>query len=114
MAMEALETEVYRTDEFDEWLLGLKDTKAIAKITARIDRLQHGNPGDASSVGEGVVEMRIHYGPGYRVYFVQHGRVIVVLLCGGTKASQKDDIKTAHLLAAGVKETFDGSKANSV
>lgn len=107
--MEAIETEVYRTEAFNEWLAGLKDPRAVAKITARIDRLQLGNPGDAAPVGEGVSEMRIHYGPGYRVYFVQHGPILVVLLCGGNKASQDGDIKIAKEMAAEVKEQFNGS-----
>ena len=102
--MQAIETEVYRTDVFDAWLAGLKDFRAVAKITTRIDRLQLGNPGDACPVGEGVVEMRIHYGPGYRVYFVQHGRVVVVLLCGGTKGSQESDIKAAKEIARQLKD----------
>lgn len=107
--MEAIETEVYRTEAFDEWLSALRDPRAVAKITARIDRLQSGNPGDASSVGESVIEMRIHYGPGYRVYYVQHGRVVVVLLCGGTKATQSDDIKIAKAMAVEVKDQLNGT-----
>lgn len=107
--MEAIETEIYRTEGFDAWLSDLKDPRAIAKITSRIDRLQLGNPGDAAPVGEGVVEMRIHHGPGYRVYYVQHGRIVVVLLCGGTKATQSDDIKIAKALAAEVKVQFNGA-----
>lgn len=102
--MQAIETEVYRTDEFDEWLSALKDTRAAAKIAARIDRLQHGNPGDTEPVGEGVVEMRIHYGPGYRVYYVTQGRLIVVLLSGGTKGTQEADIKFAKELARQLKD----------
>lgn len=107
--MEAIETEVYRTEAFDQWLAGLRDLKAVAKITARIDRLQLGNPGDAAPVGDGVVELRIHYGPGYRVYFVRHGHILVVLLCGGTKATQDGDIKIAKEMAAEVKDQLNGS-----
>ena len=107
--MAAIEIEVYRTEQFDEWLSSLRDSRAVAKITARIDRLQHGNPGDSEPVGSGVSEMRIHYGPGYRVYYIQHGRFVVVLLCGGTKANQQDNIKTAITLADEVKDEFDGS-----
>lgn len=102
--MQAIETEVYRTDEFDAWLSALRDTRAVAKITTRIDRLQHGNPGDSEPVGEGVVEMRIHYGPGYRVYYVKQGHLVVVLLSGGTKGTQQDDIKFAKELARQLKD----------
>ena len=102
------ETEVLRTEEFDVWLGGLRDQKAVAKITARIDRLQHGNPGDVEPVGEGVSEMRIHYGPGYRVYFMQQGAVLVILLCGGKKSSQKGDIKIAKAMANEIRDTQNG------
>lgn len=74
------------------------------KILARIDRLALGNPGDVAPVGEGVSEMRIHYGPGYRVYFVQRGEEVVVLLCGGDKASQSADIAEAKKLAANLED----------
>lgn len=102
------EIEVYRTEEFDAWLGGLRDQRAVAKITTRIDRLQFGNPGDVEPVGEGVSEMRIHYGPGYRVYFTQQGNVVVILLCGGDKSSQKSDIKIAKALAAEIKDASNG------
>ncbi|MHA6731782.1 type II toxin-antitoxin system RelE/ParE family toxin [Devosia sp. A369] len=102
------EIEVYRTDVFNAWLGGLRDHKAVAKITTRIDRLQLGNPGDAEPVGEGVSEMRIHYGPGYRVYFMQQGSVVVILLCGGAKSSQKGDIKLAKALASEIKDASHG------
>lgn len=108
MDMAAIEIEVYRTESFDEWLSNLRDSRAVAKITSRIDRLQHGNPGDVSPVGEGVSEMRIHYGPGYRVYYIQHGHFIIVLLCGGSKAGQQGDIKNAISLAAKAKDEFNG------
>ena len=74
--------EVRQTEIFANWFKGLKDRRAKARVQARIDRLEMGNFGDVSPVGEGVSELRIHYGPGYRVYFVQRGLVIVVLLCG--------------------------------
>ena len=90
---------VTRTDEFSTWLKGLRDIRARAKILARIDRLELGNPGDVKSVGEGVSEMRITYGPGYRVYFVSMGSTIVVLLCGGDKSSQGRDIALAKQMA---------------
>ncbi|KKC39543.1 addiction module antitoxin RelB [Devosia epidermidihirudinis] len=102
------EIEVYRTDVFDVWLGGLRDHKAVAKITTRIDRLQLGNPGDTEPVGEGVSEMRIDYGPGYRVYFIQRGKLVVILLCGGDKSSQKGDIKSAKALAAEIKDASNG------
>jgi putative addiction module killer protein len=78
-----------------EWLAGLRDMRARAKIQARIDRLESGNAGDCEPVGEGVYELRIHYGPGYRVYFCNTGRQIVLLLCGGDKSTQQTDIKLA-------------------
>jgi putative addiction module killer protein len=77
----------------------LRDVRAVARIQIRIDRLALGNPGDVNSVGEGVSEMRVDYGPGYRVYFVQRGKTLVVLLCGGDKRSQSSDISLAKKLA---------------
>jgi putative addiction module killer protein len=78
----------------------LRDLRAKAKIAARIDRLALGNAGDAEPVGEGVSELRIHYGPGYRVYFTHRGPIVIVLLCAGDKSTQTKDIKTAKALAA--------------
>ena len=92
--------EVRKTDEFDGWLRALRDQRAVAKIASRIERLALGNPGDVRPVGEGVSEMRISYGPGYRVYFKQTGKQIVLLLCGGDKSSQDKDISRAKQLAA--------------
>jgi putative addiction module killer protein len=92
--------EVQKTDEFDEWLLGLVDQKAQAKIASRIERLGLGNPGDVKPVGEGVSEMRVAYGPGYRLYFKHTGKTIVLLLCGGDKSTQEKDIKRAKDIAA--------------
>jgi putative addiction module killer protein len=91
--------EIRQTEIFSRWLRGLADTRAKAKIAARIDRLAQGNPGDVAPVGEGVSELRIDFGPGYRVYFVARRRVVVILLCGGDKSSQTRDIKTAKELA---------------
>ena len=91
--------EVRRTTEFDQWIDGLRDRVARARIMIRIDRLALGNPGDVKPVGEGISELRIAYGPGYRVYFVQRGDVVVILLCGGDKATQSRDIARAKLLA---------------
>src|SRR3989304_5252708 len=90
---------IRQTEQFREWLESLRDTTGRAKILARIRRLELGNQGDVNSVGKGLSEMRIHHGPGYRVYFVNHGLSLVTLLCGGDKSSQKKDIKTAQELA---------------
>lgn len=84
-----------RSEEFDTWLAALKDRKGRARIVQRIRSAEHGNFGDCESVGEGVSEMRIHFGPGYRVYFTRRGAVIYLLLLGGDKSSQKRDIKRA-------------------
>ena len=91
--------EVRRTETFSDWLHRLKDANAAARIVGRIRRMEQGNPGDARSVGEGVMEMRIDYGPGYRVYYVPRGAEIVILLCGGDKRTQQQDIKRAQSLA---------------
>jgi putative addiction module killer protein len=91
--------EVRETAEFMEFIEGLVDERAQAKIAARVERLAAGNAGDVAPVGEGISEMRIHYGPGYRVYFVRKGQTIIFLLCGGDKSTQDKDIKTAKLLA---------------
>lgn len=91
--------EVRQTDVFVAWFEGLKDSAARARITARIRRLSLGNPGDVKPVGQGVSEMRIDYGPGYRVYFVQRGEALVILLCGGDKRDQSRDIARALELA---------------
>lgn len=90
---------VLTTEVFDAWFSGLKDARTKARIGARIRRAEGGNLGDCGPVGEGVSEMRIHYGPGYRVYFVQQGLEIVVLLGGGDKSTQSKDIKAALELA---------------
>ena len=91
--------EIRKTDVFSKWFDGLKDRKGKSRIQARIDRLELGHFGDTSPVGEGVSELRIFCGPGYRVYFVKHGRVCVVLLSGGDKSTQKSDIAKAKELA---------------
>ena len=93
-----------KTDLFDRWLVGLRDRQARARIEARIRRLSLGNPGDVKPVGEGLSEMRIDYGPGYRVYFMQRGPLVVLLLCGGDKSSQERDIALAKTIAAQWKE----------
>jgi putative addiction module killer protein len=90
---------IQRTDEFSLWLSELRDLEARMRILLRIDRLELGNPGDVAPVGDGVSEMRIHYGPGYRVYFARRGNALVLLLCGGDKSSQSKDIAAAKKLA---------------
>jgi len=94
--------EIRQTELFARWFAALRDARARARIQVRIDRLQIGNPGDVKAVGEGVSEMRIDYGPGYRVYFVQRGTAYVVLLAGGDKKSQERDIARALELARGL------------
>lgn len=88
-----------RTEEFDAWLAGLKNKIAKARIAHRIRSAEHGNFGDCEPVGEGVSEMRVHVGPGYRVYYTRRGEVVYLLLLGGDKSSQKRDIKRAIELA---------------
>jgi putative addiction module killer protein len=84
---------------------GLRDNQGRAKILARIDQLEDGNPGKTRSVGAGVVEMKIDFGPGYRVYYIQRGQLLILLLCGGDKSTQANDIKQAKALAAQWAET---------
>ncbi|MDH4163120.1 MAG: type II toxin-antitoxin system RelE/ParE family toxin [Nitrospirota bacterium] len=91
--------EIQKTEIFERWLTSLRDRKAAARIKSRIDRLHLGLFGDVKPVGEGVSEMRIDYGPGYRIYFVQRGRELVILLAGGDKRTQAKDIQRAHELA---------------
>jgi putative addiction module killer protein len=80
---------------FNEWLDDVRDRKAVARILARLARVRQGNPGDSKSVGEGVAELRVDYGPGYRVYFGQTGQTLIILLCGGDKRTQERDIQRA-------------------
>lgn len=91
--------EIRQTEVFSKWLRGLRDRQARARIQTRIDRLQLGLAGDVKPVGEGVSELRIDYGPGYRIYFAQRGRALVILLAGGDKRTQDTDIKKALKLA---------------
>ena len=91
--------EIRQTSEFTKWLRNLRDANARLRINQRLFRLQRGNVGDAKSVGRKVMELRIDYGPGYRVYFTQTGDTIVVLLCGGDKRTQQADIARAQKLA---------------
>lgn len=90
---------IRQTDEYARWFTALRDRQARARIDARIRRLSLGNPGDVKPVGVGVSELRIDYGPGYRVYFTQRGQALVVLLAGGDKRTQSRDIKLAQALA---------------
>jgi putative addiction module killer protein len=94
--------EIRQTAVFARWLAGLRDSRAQTRIQARIDRLEVGNPGDVKPVGQGVSEMRIDYGPRYRVYFVRRGEALVILLAGGDKRTQDRDIATAIKLARGL------------
>ncbi len=91
--------EVRKTEVYAKWLDSLRDTRARARVLVRVERLAAGNPGDVRPVGEGVSELRIDYGPGYRVYFKKQVRSIVILLAGGDKRTQSDDVKTALRLA---------------
>ena len=91
--------EIRQTETYAKWFSSLRDRQVKARIDIRIRRLSLGNPGDVKAVGEGVSELRVDYGPGYRVYFVQHGQTVVILLAGGDKRTQDRDIKTALELA---------------
>jgi putative addiction module killer protein len=91
--------EFKQTETFLRWRTHLKDERARAMIASRLDRLAFGNAGDVKPVGHGISELRIDYGPGYRLYFLRRGDEIIILLCGGDKSSQQKDIKTAKLLA---------------
>ncbi|AUN94910.1 type II toxin-antitoxin system RelE/ParE family toxin [Pseudazoarcus pumilus] len=96
--------EVIKSTAFEEWFAQLRDRHARMRIVARIRRLSLGNPGDVKPVGEGVSEMRIDHGPGYRVYFLRRGPLVVVLLCGGDKRTQGRDIADAKAIAAQWKD----------
>ena len=91
--------EVRQTETFAAWYRGLRDKQARARIQVRIDRLMLGNPGDVRPVGDGVSELRVDYGPGYRIYYVRRGSVLIVLLAGGDKRTRSRDIEAAHHLA---------------
>ncbi|MDH6100675.1 type II toxin-antitoxin system RelE/ParE family toxin [Anabaenopsis sp. FSS-46] len=91
--------EIRQTEIYFEWFSALRDRQAKARINIRIRRLSMGNPGDVKPVGQGVSELRINYGPGYRVYFIQRGETLIILLAGGDKKTQERDIKTALDLA---------------
>ena len=91
--------EIVRSETFNRWLRGLSDRRAAARISRRLGRVANGLLGDVRSVGEGVSEMRIHYGPGYRLYYVREDETIIVLLCGGDKSSQRRDTERAKQMA---------------
>lgn len=101
--------EVRQTETFAAWLKNLRDERARAKVNVRIRRLSLGNPGDVKPVGDGVSELRIDYGPGYRVYFVQRAARLIILLCGGDKGAQANNIETAKSMAKKLKDENDGS-----
>jgi putative addiction module killer protein len=92
--------EIQQTSVFAAWFAGLRDKTVRGRITARIERLQLGNPGDVKPVGEGLSELRLDFGPGYRIYFTRRGEQIILLLCGGTKSGQSRDIAQAKKIAA--------------
>jgi putative addiction module killer protein len=94
--------EIFETDEYQRWFEGLRDLTARSLIAARIRRLSLGNRGDAKSVGAGVMELRVDYGPGYRIYFIRQGEAVIVLLAGGDKSNQSRDIEQARALAEGL------------
>ena len=96
--------EIRRTQAYDDFIAGLRDRQARVKINARIFRLENGNPGDVAPVGDGISELRVHYGPGYRVYYKQRGDVLIILLCGGDKTSQSKDIAHAKQLAQDLED----------
>lgn len=98
---------IKRTTIFIDWLKGLKDRRAVARIAMRIDRFESGNPGQTRDVGEGVSEMKIDYGPGYRVYYVRRDKVVYLLLCGGDKRTQDRDIAEAKRIAKEWKDEED-------
>jgi putative addiction module killer protein len=95
---------VRKSSVYEKWIEGLRDERARYRISARIRRLENGNPGDVEPIGEGCSEMRIHYGPGYRVYYKDTGREIIILLCGGDKRTQQADIAEAKKIARTYEE----------
>jgi putative addiction module killer protein len=105
--IEIVQLEIVQSETFRKWLGRLRDHRAKALIAARLFRLSRGVAGDTTAIGEGVSELRVHFGPGYRIYFLQNGTEIVVLLCGGDKGSQKRDIETARRLAREWRKIHD-------
>jgi putative addiction module killer protein len=105
--------DVRQTETFRKWRAKLKDERARAFIASRLDRLAYGHAGDVAPVGEGISELRIHYGPGYRIYFLRRGNTVVILLCGGDKSTQARDIVAAKRLA-GEWSDWDGGKIDDL
>jgi len=99
-----MEKTIYTTGAFDKWFASLKDRRAIARIQARIDRLEDGHFGDVKRLSDGVSEMRINYGPGYRLYYILRGLEVIILLAGGDKSTQQRDIEKAIELARTYKD----------
>jgi putative addiction module killer protein len=95
---------IQRTDTFADWLADLRDAKGKARILSRLESIAQGSLGDTKSVGDGVRELRVHVGPGYRIYFAQTGRIVLLLLCGGDKSTQKRDIERAKRLLRDSRE----------
>lgn len=96
--------QIRKTDVYAEWIDNLRDLQGRARILVRVERLASGNPGDFKAISGGVSELRVHFGPGYRVYFTQRGPDIVILLAGGDKSSQPKDIQTALQLAKNLEK----------
>lgn len=96
--------QIRKIDVYAKWIDNLRDLQGRARILVRVERLAAGNPGDGKPVGNGVAELRVHFGPGYRVYFTQRGSDIVILLAGGDKSSQSTDIQTALQLAKNLEK----------
>ena len=96
--------EVRQTEVFARWHRSIKSVQLRARIADRIDRLAKGDPGDVAPVGEGISELRLHFGPGYRIYFMRRGELIILLLCGGDKSRQRRDIETAKKLAREIED----------
>lgn len=91
--------ELRQTETFRKWRIRLRDERVRGLIASRLDRLAYGHAGDVAPIGNGISELRIHFGPGYRIYFQRRGETVIVLLCGGDKSTQAQDIKTAKRLA---------------
>lgn len=100
--------EVVQTGDFETWLKKLKDVRGKARILRRLDRLTQGNPGDVRPIGKGLSELRLDVGPGYRVYYLQDGGTLILLLCGGDKSTQQKDIDKAHELAEQWRQEKEG------
>ena len=96
--------EILKSNTFERWLMGLKDRQARLRVLSRVDRLSEGNPGDVKPVGSGISELRIDFGPGYRMYFMKRGLLVIVLLAGGHKRTQQADIRRAIKIAKDWKE----------